>query len=168
MPVHGLTNGSQPVEGYNYGARKYGRVREAIRFSVGVTLVYSALFWAAAMAFPGAFIRVFKSDPAILEAGIPALRVYFAMFPFMSLQLAGQGVFVGLGRSRQAVFFSLLRKAIINAPLTLILPIWMGSSGVFTAEAVSQLVGGLACFTTVYFSVYRPLGRLRDGGDPIF
>lgn len=168
MPVQGLTNGSQPVEGYNYGARKYSRVREAIRFSVGVTLIYSALFWAAAMAFPDAFIRVFKSDPVILEAGIPALRVYFAMFPFMSLQLAGQGVFVGLGRSKQAVFFSLLRKAIINAPLTLILPIWMGSSGVFTAEAVSQLVGGLACFTTVYFTVYRPLGRLRDDDRPIF
>ena len=168
MPVHGLTNGSQPVEGYNYGARKYARVREAIRFSVGVTLVYSALFWVSAMAFPGGFIRVFKSDPDILEAGIPALRVYFAMFPFMSLQLAGQGVFVGLGRSKQAVFFSLLRKAIINAPLTLLLPVWMGSSGVFVAEAVSQLVGGLACFTTVYFTVYRPLGRLQDGDAPVF
>ena len=53
MPVQGLTNGSQPVAGYNYGARQYGRVREAIRFSVGVTVAYSALFWAAAMALPG-------------------------------------------------------------------------------------------------------------------
>ena len=68
-----------------------------------------------------------------------------------------------LGRSKQAVFFSLLRKAIINAPLTVILPIWMGTTGVFTAEAVSQLVGGLACFITMYCTVYRPLGRLKDG-----
>lgn len=163
MPVHGLTNGSQPVAGYNYGARQYSRVREGIRFSVGVTLVYSALFWAAAMLFPGALIHIFKSDPDILAAGVPALRIYFSMFLFMSLQLAGQGVFVGLGRSRQAVFFSLLRKAIVNAPLTVLLPIWMGSSGVFVAEAVSQLVGGLACFTTMYFTVYRPLGHRVDG-----
>ena len=163
MPVHGLTNGSQPVAGYNYGAKQYGRVRESIRFSVGVTVVYSALFWVCAMTFPGALIHIFKSDADILSAGIPALRLYFSMFLFMSLQLAGQGVFVGLGRSRQAVFFSLLRKAIINAPLTLILPIWMGTTGVFAAEAVSQLVGGLACFITMYFTVYRPLGRLKDG-----
>lgn len=163
MPVQGLTNGSQPVQGYNYGAKQYGRVRQAIRFSVGVTVAYSALFWAAAMLFPGPLIHIFKSDPAILEAGVPALRVYFSLFIFMSLQIAAQGVFVGLGRSRQAIFFSLLRKAVINAPLTLILPLWMGTGGVFAAEAVSQLVGGLACFTTMYLTVYRPLGRLRDG-----
>lgn len=163
MPVQGLTNGSQPVEGYNYGARQYRRVRQAVRFTVGVTVGYSALFWAAAMLFPGALIHIFKSDPAILEAGVPAMRVYFAMFLFMSLQVAAQGTFVGLGRAKQSVFFSLLRKAVINAPLTLILPIWMGTTGVFAAEAASQLIGGLACFTTMYLTLYRPLGRLEDG-----
>ncbi len=167
MPVQGLTNGSQPVAGYNYGARLYGRTRQAVRFSVGATVIYSALFWAAAMAFPEPLIHIFKSDPDIIRAGVPALRVYFCMFLFMSLQLAGQGVFVGLGRSKQAIFFSLLRKAVVNAPLTLILPIWMGTDGVFTAEAVSQFVGGLACFTTMYFTVYRPLGRLKDGEEAI-
>ncbi len=167
MPVHGLTNGSQPVEGYNYGARKYARVRESIRFSVGITVVYSALFWAVAMAFPGLLIRIFNDSPDIIAIGVPALRIYFGMFLFMSLQLAGQGVFTGLGRSKQAVFFSLLRKAIINAPLTVLLPLWgMGTTGVFAAEAVSQLVGGLACFITMYFTVYRPLGRLADGEAP--
>ena len=163
MPVQGLTNGSQPVEGYNYGARLYSRVRQAVRFTVGVTVGYSALFWAAAMLFPGALIQVFKSEPAILEAGVPAMRIYFAMFLFMSLQIAAQGVFVGLGRAKQSIFFSLLRKAAVNAPLTLILPLWIGTTGVFAAEAVSQLVGGAACFTTMYFTLYRPLGRLEDG-----
>ena len=166
MPVHGLTNGSQPVQGYNYGAGKYGRVREAIRFSAGVTVLYAALFWAAAMAFPGALIRIFNDSPEVVQAGIPALRIYFGLFIFMSLQLAGQGVFVGLGRSRQAVFFSLLRKAVINAPLTVLLPLWgMGTAGVFVAEAVSQLAGGLACFVTMYFTVYRPLKQLGDGAE---
>ena len=163
MPVQGLTNGSQPVEGYNYGAKQYRRVREAIRFTVGVTVAYSAAFWVIAMQFPTPLIHIFKSDADILAAGVPALRIYFCMFLFMSLHLAGQGVFVGLGRSRQAVFFSLLRKAIVNAPLTLILPIWMGTTGVFAAEAASQLIGGLACFTTMYFTVYRPLGQMPDG-----
>ena len=163
MPVQGLTNGSQPVEGYNYGARLYSRVRQAVRFTLGVTVGYSALFWAAAMLFPGALIQVFKSEPAILEAGVPAMRIYFAMFLFMSLQIAAQGAFVGLGRAKQSIFFSLLRKAAINAPLTLILPLWIGTTGVFAAEAVSQLVGGAACFTTMYFTLYRPLGRLEDG-----
>ena len=162
MPVQGLTNGAQPVTGYNYGAGRYSRVRSSIRFSVAVTVGYAAVFWAAAMLFPGLLIRVFNSEPEVVAAGIPALRIYFCLFIPMSLQMAGQGVFVSLGRSKQAVFFSLLRKAIINAPLTVVLPIWMGTTGVFTAEAISQLIGGLACILTMYFTVYRPLGRLPD------
>ena len=162
MPVQGLTNGAQPVTGYNYGAGRYSRVRSSIRFSVAVTVGYAAVFWAAAMLFPGLLIRVFNSEPEVVAAGIPALRIYFCLFIPMSLQMAGQGVFVSLGRSKQAVFFSLLRKAIINAPLTVVLPIWMGTTGVFTAEAISQLVGGLACSLTMYFTVYRPLGSLPD------
>ena len=89
------------------------------------------------------------------------MDVILALYPIffcMSFQFIGQSVFVGLGRSRSAVFFSLLRKAIINAPLTVILPIWMGTTGVFTAEAVSQLLGGMACILTMYFTVYRKLG----------
>lgn len=163
MPVHGLANGSQPVAGYNYGAGKYSRVRESIRFSCGLTVVYAGIFWAVAMACPGLLIRIFNDEPEVIAAGIPALRIYFALFIPMSLQSAGQAVFVGLGRSKQAVFFSLLRKAIINAPLTVILPIWLGATGVFVAESVSQLVGGLACFLTMYFTVYRPLGRVESG-----
>lgn len=162
MPIHGLNNGSQPVASYNYGAGKYGRVRESIRFTVGVTAAWSALFWAAAMIFPELFIRIFNDRPEVLAAGAPAFRIYFSLFVFMSLQMSSQTVVVSLGRSRQAIFFSLLRKAVINAPLTVILPIWMGTSGVFAAEAVSQLLGGLASSITMYFTIYRPLGRLRD------
>ena len=158
MPVQGLSNGAQPVTGFNYGAKKYERVRQSIRFSVTGTVLYAAAFWAIAMLFPGFLIRIFSNEPDVIQHGIPALRIYFCLFIPMSLQMAGQGVFVSLGRSKQAVFFSLLRKAIINAPLTVILPIWMGTTGVFTAEAVSQLLGGMACILTMYFTVYRKLG----------
>ena len=58
---------------------------------------------------------------------------------------------------------SIPRKAFINAPLTVILPIWMVVSGVFTAEAISQLLGGFASFSTMYFTVYRKMGKLNDG-----
>ena len=163
MPVQGLTNGAQPVMGYNYGAGSYSRVRRSVRFSVGVTVLYASAFWVLAMTAPGLLIRVFNDSPEVVEKGIPALRIYFCLFIPMSLQMAGQAVFVGLGHAKKAVFFSLLRKAVINAPLTVILPVWMGTTGVFAAEAVSQLVGGLACFLTMYFTVYRPLSRLEDG-----
>lgn len=165
MAVQGLNNGAQPVLGYNFGARQYSRLRQGIRFTAGVTVGYSCLVWLAAMAAPEALIRVFNGDGELLAAGAPAMRIYFSMFVIMSLQISGQAVFVSLGRSKNAIFFSLLRKAIVNAPLTVALALTMGVSGVFTAEAVSQLVGGAACFLTMYFTLYRRLQRQTDGEE---
>lgn len=164
MPVLGITNGAQPVLGYNYGAGESRRVREGIRFTSVMVVAYSALAWAVLMLLPELFIRLFSDEAAMLEVGVPALRTYFSLFIFMSLQMAGQSVFTALGRSKHAIFFSLLRKAVINAPLTLLLPwLGLGTAGIFIAEAVSQLVGGLACFCTMYFVVYRPLGIAEAG-----
>ena len=166
MPVQGLSNGSQPVLGYNYGAGESRRVRQGIRFTSIVVVLYSAAAWAIIMLAPEAMIRLFTSEQPSLDVGIPALRIYFSLFIIMSLQIAGQSVFTALGRSKNAIFFSLLRKAIINAPLTLLLPyLGMGTDGVFVAEAVSQLIGGLACFLTMYAVVYRPLGSLERAGS---
>ena len=162
MPIMGMNNASQPIISYNYGAGKYARVCAGIRFNFAVSVACAALFWAAAMLFPGPLIQIFNRNPQIVDAGIPALRIYFCLFIPMSLQMTGQSVFVSLGRSKQAIFFSLLRKAVINASLTVILPLWMGTTGVFTAEAVSQLVGGLACSLTMYVTVYRPFHGLPD------
>ena len=77
----------------------------------------------------------------------------------MALQASGQSVFTGLGKSKQAVFFSILRKGIIVIPLTILLPYMFGVDGVFIAEPISNLLGGGACFLTMYFTVYRRLGK---------
>ena len=160
MPIQGITSASQPVLGYNYGAGSYHRVRQGIRFTAGVTMAYSVAVWGVTMLIPGALICIFNNEEALLEAGIPAFHIYFATFFFMSFQFIGQSTFVGLGKSRQAVFFSLLRKAFIVAPLTLLLPlVGLGVDGVFWAEPISNVVGGLACILTMYVTVYRRLGR---------
>ena len=157
MPVNVLTPGALWGMLYNLGAGRPGRVVEAIRFTFLGTVAYAGLCWLLCMACPALLITIFNDDPAVIAHGVPALRIYFGLYVLMSLQMAAQSVFVGLNRSKQAIFFSLLRKAVINAPLTVILPVWMGTTGVFVAEAVSQLIGGLACSLTMYLTVYRPL-----------
>ena len=156
MPASGMANGTVPVIGYNYGAELNERVRRAIKFSVSTTAIYGTFIWALVMIIPGPLIRIFNTEPALIEAGIPAMRMYFAVFTFMTMQMSSQNVFLGLGRSKNAIFFSLFRKAIIAAPLTILFPLLgMGTNGVFIAEAVSQFLGGAACFTTMFFVVYR-------------
>lgn len=161
MPVRGLTNSAQPVMGYNYGAEEYGRVKKAIVFTSVVPIIYTTAVWGVVHGFPEFFIRIFNQDPELIRAGVPAMRIYYFGFFFMSLQFAGQSIFVALGKAKQAVFFSIFRKLIIVAPLIIILPIIFsnGTSGVFMAEPVSNVIGGGACFLTMLFTVWRELNR---------
>ena len=77
----------------------------------------------------------------------------------MALQFSGQTDFIALGKSKQAIFFSLLRKAIIVIPLTLFLPtvFSLGVNGVFLAEPISNFVGGAACFITMMVTVWSKM-----------
>lgn len=166
MPVMGVTNGAQPVMGFNYGAEEYGRVRSAIKFTTAVCVIYTFAVWGLLLLAPRFFIHLFNSEPELLEAGVPAMKIYFFGIFMMSLQFAGQSVFVALGKSRQAVFFSLLRKAIIVIPLTLLLPMVgsLGTNGVFLAEPVSNFIGGTACFVTMMITVWPSLKKQENKG----
>lgn len=161
LPISGISNGSQPVLGYNYGAKKYDRIRKGIRFMFGAGALYTVTAWLILIAFPRPFLALFTSNSEMIAHGVRSVHLYFAGFVFMLFQFSGQSVFVALGKSKQAVFFSLFRKVVIVLPLTLILPRIMNDSvaGIFLAEPISNVIGGLACFVTMYFTVYRKLGR---------
>ncbi len=163
MPVNGLTNSSQPVMGYNYGAGKYGRVKQAIVFISAVSIGYTTFMWGLVHGFPEFFIRIFNQDTQLLKAGIPSMRIYYFGFFLMSLQFAGQSVFVALGKARRAVFFSIFRKVVIVIPLILILPriLGNGTAGVLMAEPISNLIGGGACFITMLCTVWPELSRKK-------
>ena len=160
LPVSGLTSGSQPVLGFNYGAKEYDRVKQAIRFISIAGTVYTVVMWAVVLMIPHLMISLFTNDQAMIAAGPEMLRIYFFGFSFMVFQFSGQTSFQALGCAKQAIFFSLLRKAIIVVPLTLILPhLGFGVRGVFLAEPISNIIGGLACFLTMWTTVYRKLGK---------
>ena len=158
LPVSGITNGAQPVLGYNYGAKEYEKVREGIRFMTVLGILYTVVAWLLVILSPHLLLSVFTEAGAMIEAGVDALRLYFFGFFFMAFQFSGQAAFTALGYSRHAIFFSLLRKAVIVVPLTLLLPkVGFGVNGVFLAEPVSNAIGGLACCVTMYFTLYRRL-----------
>lgn len=159
MPLTGLTNGAQPVISFNYGAKKYDRVKSAIKFTTISAVLFSLAALALIFFFPEFLIRMFSSDPELIQKGVPAMHIYFFGIFLMALQFSGQSAFVALGKSRQAVFFSLFRKAIIVVPLTLWLPTiaGLGTDGVFLAEPISNLLGGCACFLTMMMTVWRKL-----------
>ncbi|MDD6794124.1 MAG: MATE family efflux transporter [Clostridiaceae bacterium] len=159
MPVGGINNGSQPVIGFNYGAKKYNRVKGGIKFMSIVCIGYTTFIWIILRLFPESFISLFASESHLIEAAVPALNIYFFGFFMMSLQFSGQSTYIALGKSKHAIFFSLLRKIIIVVPLVLFLPKMfnLGVVGVFLAEPISNFIGGLACYLTMLITVWPNL-----------
>lgn len=126
----------------------------------GLALAGSVV-WLLLFLFPRFFIGLFSNETALREAAVPSMHIYFFGFFMMSLQMAGQSAAVALGRSKQAVFFSLFRKVVIVAPLTLLLPhlFDLGVTGVFLAEPISNFIGGAACYITMLLTIWREMRR---------
>lgn len=160
LPINGMVTGAQSVISFNYGAKKYSRVKSGINFNTWTGFVYTMIMWLLIFIFPRFWCGIFSNDVQMLEAGVVALRIYFFGFIFMAFQFAGQFTFQALGDAKHAIFFSLLRKVIIVIPLTIILPmIGFGVNGVFAAEAVSNVVGGTVSYITMRMTVYKQLGN---------
>lgn len=167
VPALAVSEGTSPVMSYNFGAERPGNVRKAIRLMTIANLTYTLAIWLFILWKPQWFIGIFTNDKTILADAIPALHLYFFAFIGQGLQYCGQTTFKALNKKRQAIFFSLFRKAIIVIPLTYLLPhlFGLGTDGVFMAEPVSNVVGGTACFVTMMLTVWRELGRAMKESD---
>ncbi len=160
LPVNGIVNGAQPVISYNYGAKQYARAKAGINFNTVVSSAYTAVAWLLVVIFPGFWFGIFSDDAQMAAAGVDMLKLYFFGFVFMALQFSGQSSFQALGDAKHSIFFSLLRKAIIVVPLTLLLPrLGFGVAGVFLAEPISNVIGGLCCYLTMRGTIYKQLER---------
>ena len=162
LPNNGIVAGGQSVMSYNYGAKEYKRVSECIRFIFLCGLLVNTAVWAMILFAPHPLISIFTSDSQLIDKTVECARIYFGAFPFMALQLTGQSTFVSLNRPAYALVFSTLRKVVLVAPLTLLLPeIGLGVHGVFWAELISQVTGASACFITMYLLIWRKMKQNR-------
>ena len=162
LPNNGIVAGGQSVMSYNYGAKEYKRVSECIRFIFLCGLSVNIAVWAMIMFVPRPLISLFTSDSRLIDKTVECARIYFGAFPFMALQLTGQSTFVSLNRPAHALVFSTLRKVVLVAPLTLLLPgLGLGVHGVFWAELISQVTGASACFITMYLLIWRRMRQNR-------
>lgn len=166
IPALSIADGTAPLISYNYGAGHLDIMRKAIRIMTAGTFLYTLTGWLCIEGFPHFFAGIFSNDANLIEKAVPALHIFCIAFIFQSLQMSGQTVFRSLGMKKQAIFFSLFRKVILVIPLTYILPYvgYLGKMGVFWAEPVSNVIGGVCCYTTMYFIMHRKLKQMEKQG----
>ena len=164
LPLQGFTQGAQPIISYNYGARAYSRVRQALWWLIGLCMAYSFVTWGLVQGMPELFVRIFNSDAELLTVAVPAMRISFAMQFMMGLQISTQQSFIALGKAKHAIFFALFRKIILLIPLILLLPrlFDLGVAGVFLAEPIADTVSASCCFLTFMLTIWPKLKK-TDG-----
>jgi putative MATE family efflux protein len=148
MPLFGVIQGMQPIIGFNCGAGKYQRVKEAISLSLIVNTVIGTVGFALAMLFPQQIIGFFTSDQTLLDMGQKALKITISMVPVIGVHVVGTGLFQALGRAKISFGLALLRKTFLLIPLVLILPkiADLGLMGVWAAFPISDLLATVITF----------------------
>ena len=158
LPVQGFCQGAQPVVGFNFGARKLERVRQAFKIMLAVSMGVTTVVVGAVELAPQLFLGLFSSDAELIALGTAPLRIYMLGFFFMGAQLACQQTFLGLGEAKISMFIALLRKVILLLPLSLVIPQVFGALGLsqllglYVAEPVSDIISASTC-TILFFAI---------------
>ncbi len=154
LPTMGLTQGSQPIISYNYGARNIDRVKATFKLTAIISFSYVILMWSGLMIIPEVFVKIFNNEPALLEMTKWSIKVYFAGIFIFGLQVACQTTLLALGQAKISLFLALLRKILLLIPLIFILPMFMKDKlmAVLLAQPIADIIS--VTITAITFRKY--------------
>jgi Na+-driven multidrug efflux pump len=144
MPIFGLNQGAQPIIGYNYGAKKYDRVKKTLQTAIGAASALALLGFVVAMLFPAQVIRLFnREDAALVALGTHAMRVSVLLLPLIGFQVVSASYFQAVGKPKHAMLLMLSRQVLLLIPAVLILPRFFGLEGVWAAMPAADLLSSI-------------------------
>lgn len=144
MPVFGINQGVQPIIGFNYGAKKYDRVKQALKLAIlGATSIVTLGFIIVQL-FPEALISLFgKNEAELIAVGSHGIKIFLSMLPVIGFQVVSSNYFQAVGKPKYSIFLSLSRQVIVLIPMLLILPNIFKLNGVWMAGPVSDLIASI-------------------------
>ena len=138
MFVMGVTQGMQPIVGYNYGAEKFDRMLRCLWLAIAVATSILLVGWALAMLFPWQIARIFTTDPTLLDMSARGIRLDMLVFPIIASQAVITNFFQCIGKVKISIFLSLTRQLLMLLPLAYLLPLWMDLDGVWYSMPASD------------------------------
>jgi putative MATE family efflux protein len=163
MPLQGIGQGSQPIIGYNFGAKQYDRVMQCYKTALITGSVFLTIGWILIHLFPQAFIRIFtKEEGELLELGVYALKTVTLMFPVIGLQILTSTYFQAVGKPLQSTIIGMSRQLLFYLPILFFLPRFLGLKGVFWSLPASDVLS--VSFCAIFMSVeWKKLKKLAAG-----
>ena len=162
VPLTGFSQGFVPIISYNYGHRNEQRVKDCFQIVMIIMFSFNFLLTLFMILFPSAVASVFTNDEELIATVRWVMPIFLAGMTIFGLQRACQNMFVALGQAKISIFIALLRKIFLLIPLALLLPHWMGVTGVYAAEAISDATAAICC-TLIFASTFpKILRKIRD------
>ncbi|MDE6587706.1 MAG: MATE family efflux transporter [Paramuribaculum sp.] len=155
MIVFGVTQGMQPILGFNYGAGQWERVKRTLRIGVWIGLSITTTGWAVCELLPDAVSDLFTTDPTLIELTRRAFRIYFIAYPVVGAQIVIQNYFQSVGRPKISIFLSLTRQLLFLIPFLVVLPRFYGIDGVWASMTGSDLLAFIVAIITLVVSIRR-------------
>ncbi|WP_137664855.1 MATE family efflux transporter [Enterococcus hulanensis] len=151
MPITGLVQGAQPIISFNFGAKKFKRVKETQKYAILVATIIVCLGWLATRIMPEQLVRMFNNEPELLTFGAKALQIWFLCLPVIGFQIVASNFFQATGRTRQAIFLTLTRQIILLIPAILLFSQMWGMDGLLHAAPFADAGAGL--LTGVFYVI---------------
>ncbi|MBR6454671.1 MAG: MATE family efflux transporter [Fibrobacter sp.] len=140
LPLMGFIHGSQPIIGYNYGAKNNNRVRDALKFTMLYATCFIVIAWVLIMTQTMTFVAPFvPKDENMQQLTCKALCTFVALLPFVPLGMVSGNFFQGTGKAWRSMFLNACRQIILLIPFLLIMPRFFGLRGVFMAQPIADI-----------------------------
>lgn len=143
MPITGLVQGAQPIVSFNFGAKKFQRVRETQKYAITIATIIVLLGWLATRFMPEQLVRLFNNEPELLAFGAKALQTWFLFLPVIGFQIVASNFFQATGRTRSAIFLTLTRQIILLIPAILLFSQTWGMDGLLHAAPFADACAAL-------------------------
>ena len=162
VPLTGFAQGFVPIISYNYGHGDKQRVKDCFRIVLIVMFSFNLILMLFMILFPSTVASAFTSDEELIDTVRWVMPIFLAGMTIFGLQRACQNMFVALGQAKISIFIALLRKVILLIPLALLLPHFMGVTGVYAAEAVSDATAAICCTLLFIWKFPKILGKIKQ------
>ncbi|MEX1307998.1 MAG: MATE family efflux transporter [Eubacteriales bacterium] len=154
MPVFGLSIGTMPVVGYNYGAKNKDRIKKAIKFSATVAAIYMTLCLVLLQILPAQLLGMFNASSEMLAIGVPAFRSISLIFPLIAITIILTTAFQAFGKAYYSLIVSVVRQLVVLIPVAFMLARYSNVDLVWFAFIIAEVIG-LIVVTVLFSNVYR-------------
>ncbi|MZK51421.1 MATE family efflux transporter [Clostridium beijerinckii] len=155
ITMYGIRQALQPIIGFNYGAKKFDRVKQSLKLAILGSVAISLVFLVIIISFTNKIAGVFTSDNELIVLTVPILRLLILMSPLVGVQVIASSFFQYIGKPKPALFLSIMKPVLFVIPLMLIIPIFLKVTGIFVSVPLADFLAAMISLIFIYREIKK-------------